>query len=227
MAKGFLQAAHKKYEMYARAFTRPGLYSGKGSVRVSCFRGWSTDSTTLRVCWNGDEQSVRLMTLQRDDATGTLTLLANTNATLLNPCSPSETDARGRFCLEFAAMGCRCTRWTRRVGLSRSWQHRHLRSTGNSGDFADRGGHWTVRVSVESDSAGDAGAQFADPGYISNRCKHAGTDSGFQPEYRCDWWICVRRERPAAPWRRGVFEPRRRLGVIIPRLCRTQFNLTP
>jgi hypothetical protein len=38
-----------------------------------------------------------LMTLQRDDAMGTLTLLANTNVTLLNPCFPSEVDARGRF----------------------------------------------------------------------------------------------------------------------------------
>jgi hypothetical protein len=35
-----------------------------------------------------------MMTLQRDDATGLLTLLANTNATLLNPCFPSEVDAR-------------------------------------------------------------------------------------------------------------------------------------
>jgi hypothetical protein len=38
-----------------------------------------------------------LVTLQRDDAMGTLTALANTNVTLLNPCFPSEVDARGRF----------------------------------------------------------------------------------------------------------------------------------
>jgi hypothetical protein len=38
-----------------------------------------------------------LMTIQRDDVMGTLTMLVNTNATLLNPCFPSEVDARGRF----------------------------------------------------------------------------------------------------------------------------------
>jgi hypothetical protein len=38
-----------------------------------------------------------LVPLQRDDAIGTLTALANTNVTLLNPCFPSEVDARGRF----------------------------------------------------------------------------------------------------------------------------------
>jgi hypothetical protein len=68
-----------------------------------------------------------LMTLQRDDAMGTLTLLANTNATLRNRRFPSEVEREGGFCSGFAAMDCPCTRLTRRVGLWRSWQHRHSR----------------------------------------------------------------------------------------------------
>jgi hypothetical protein len=46
-----------------------------------------------------------LVTLQRDDAMGTLTVLANTSVTLLNPCFPSEVDARGRFLFETCGDG--------------------------------------------------------------------------------------------------------------------------
>jgi hypothetical protein len=129
------------------------------------------------------------VTFLRDDSSGALTQLANSQSTFTNPCGPSSLDPKGRFLYGYCADGLSMYTLDASTGAVTEVATSPYQVSGDRGKFG------AIRVPAEVGPVCGSGHEHLEARYFSSGRDRAGAGAGKHPDAACAGRVGGRRRR--------------------------------